>query len=151
MFVPNLSFKTLTFSQIFVSNFRNLYICNMKKVVKSASLIAVVFLYFFAMSIDSFTIIDFASPTNSDKNTTGYITDQNSGFLYHPNQNVQVIFNFAESASRNLKNLNELYLAASHGTANLLECQFSQYSNADSSFPISFSKPDIVYPFHYFL
>ena len=123
----------------------------MKKLLNTSALAAFILLYIFAVSVENFTVINPVFLSNPDENTSGYFTDQSAHLFSHTNQSVEIIYNFVQNNFPDTRKLSRIYPAIIQVKANILEQKFVQFTFSERSFPLTFSKPDISYPFHYFL
>ena len=122
----------------------------MNKLVRTSAIIGFILLYIFAINID--TEISANAPFHStpQESTSGYFKDQPSHLFSHTNQSFENIFNFTSTNFSESKKLSKIFPAVVRVTENILESKYVQYSIADISSPLKFTKKDIIYPFHSF-
>jgi len=121
-----------------------------KKLLESSAIAAIVMLYIFALSVENHSGVpgDFNNP---DQSTSGYFTSQSAHLFSHTNQSVETIYNFARTPFPDTRKFYKIYAVIVLVNDNILEQKFVQFTFAERNFPIPFTKPDIVYPFQYFL
>lgn len=123
----------------------------MKKLAKISTLSVFVLLYVFAASVENLTVVNPSYLSNPSENTAGYFTDQSAHLFSHTNQSIETIYNFAGTNFPDKRKFSKVYPAIIVIKENILEQKFAQFTFAERSSPLIFSKPDISYPFHYFL
>lgn len=126
------------------------YICIVNKFVKTSVLIGFILLYIFAISIDTNVSANASFLTKNQESATGYFKDQPSHLFSHTNQSFENVLNFTSTNFSESKRPFKAFSSFVQVTDNILESKFVQYTLADVSFPLKFTKKDIIYPFHFF-
>lgn len=108
-------------------------------------------LYSFAVFTENEAAINASFFAKSDADAYGYFTDQSSALYSHTNPDVKVVYDFTSTSFPKLKDPSQSFKAIVAVSEHLTNMKFLQYSVLNTNFPIVFSKPDIVFPFHYFL
>lgn len=88
---------------------------------------------------------------DADSQSPGYFTDQSATLYSHTNPNVNVVYDFTSMSFPKLKDPSQSFEAIVSVSDQIANRKFLQYSLFNTNFPVAFSKPDIVFPFHHFL
>src|SRR5690554_2841295 len=108
-------------------------------------------LYSFAVFTENEAAINASFFAKSDADSYGYFTDQSSALYSHTNPNVNVVYDFTSTSFPEVKDPSQSFKAIVWVSDRISNTKFHQYSLCNTNFPVAFSKPDIVFPFHYFL
>lgn len=120
-----------------------------KKVLKIFGVFCIAFLYTVAVFTENVSAYDATYFSFSQNENSGFITTPSSAL--HSHTQVNIIYDFTAISFPKIKDVSEKFIVSEKNRASKLFYSFEQYSNYNAFFPLPFSKPDIVFPFHEFL
>lgn len=121
----------------------------MRKVFKIFGVSVVALLYATAVFTENSAQIDASYFAFSQDQTSGYFT--NPVTTLHSHTQVNLVYDLSYSQTVQVKDLTKRFVAVKMVFEHEENAEFTQYSIQNTYFPLKFSKPDIVYPFHDFL
>ena len=123
----------------------------MKNALKIFGVLCITALYSMAVFTENEADINASFFLDSDAYSSGYFTDQSATLYSHTNPNVNVVYDFTSSSFPKVKDPLQSFKAMVSVSGHIANTKFLQYSLFNTNYPVAFSKPDIVFPFHYFL
>src|SRR5690554_6141413 len=108
-------------------------------------------LYSIAVFTENEAAINASYFSDADTHSAGYLTDQSSALYSHTNPNVNVVYDLSNTSFPETKDYSKSFKTIIAISDQIENRKFRQYSFFTICFPIPFSRPDIVFPFHYFL
>lgn len=121
----------------------------MKKRLKIFGVVCIAFLYAIAVFTENASDYDASYFSISENQNTAFITTPSSTLFSHTQ--VNLVYDFTAVSFPKIKDASEQFLASEKSLAHRIFLSLEQYSIFKTHFPLPFSKPDIVFPFHEFL